>query len=242
MSKSFIAALFCLAAATAAVVDRVAVVVGKIVITESEVLQEVRLTAFLNNASLDLGPEQRRAAAERLVDQQLIRTEMEIGRYPEPSPTEADAVVRKFRQEHYSSIPEFRSALEKYGITEEQLKAHLIWQLGAIHFTDLRFRAGLPPSTAQPSNGLRGGPGTTSAANSVAPLTGTNRTTTSTGANRAAPANGVERSETTSKAIAPVTGQAASEPAPANVDQQMDAWLKEARGQTRIQFKKEAFQ
>src|SRR5690242_5513097 len=99
MGKSFIAALFLVAiGATGAVVDRVAVVVGKIVITESEVLQEVRLTEFLNDQPLDLRPGPRRAAAERLVDQQLIRSEMEIARYPEPSPADAEAVLRKFRQ------------------------------------------------------------------------------------------------------------------------------------------------
>src|SRR5580700_11903799 len=45
---------------SAAVVDRVAVVVGKTVITESEVLDEVRLTEFLNGQPLELGPQQRR--------------------------------------------------------------------------------------------------------------------------------------------------------------------------------------
>ena len=72
--------------------------------TESEVQDEVRLTEFLNQQPLDLGPEQRRAAAERLVDQQLIRNEMQIGGYPQPSQSEAEAMLRNFRQEHYRSI------------------------------------------------------------------------------------------------------------------------------------------
>src|SRR5450432_3413792 len=55
-------------AAAAGVVDRVAVVVGDTVITESEVLDELRLTEFLNSQPPDTRPEQRRAAAERLVD------------------------------------------------------------------------------------------------------------------------------------------------------------------------------
>src|SRR4051794_35389941 len=50
---------------SAAVIDRVAVVVGNTVITETEVLQEARLEAFLNQAPLDLSAQQRRTAAER---------------------------------------------------------------------------------------------------------------------------------------------------------------------------------
>jgi hypothetical protein len=198
--------------ASAAVVDRVAVVVGKIVITESEVQQEVRLTEFLNNEPLDLGPQQRRDAAERLVDQQLIRNEMEIGRYPEPSPGEARAVLLKFRQEHYASVNDFQAALKKYGITEEQLQQHLNWQLAAIHFTDLRFRT----ETPAPANG--------------------------TGGKTAGVTGGADRADSNSKGAPPAGAQTGAGMEPGTVDQQMDAWLKEARSQVRIQFKKEAFQ
>jgi len=180
----------------AAVLDRVAMVVGNQVFTESEVQDEVRLTQFLNQQPLDLGPDERRAAAERLVDQQLIRTEMQIGGYAQPFPSEAEAMLRNFRQEHYRSIAQFRAALEKYGISEEQLKQHLLWQLTAVRFTDVRFRTALPaPALPAPSiqsaNRLRAG---------------------------------------------------ADASAGSSVDQQMEAWLKTARGQTRIDFKKEAFQ
>jgi hypothetical protein len=179
----------------AAVLDRLAMVVGNQVFTEGEVQDEVRLTQFLNQQPLDLGPEQRRAAAERLVDQQLIRNEMQIGGYPQPPQSEADAMLRNFRQEHYRSIAQFRAALEKYGITEEQLKQHLLWQLAAVRFTDARFRPipapTLPAPSIQTADRLRAG---------------------------------------------------ADAPAGNSVDQQMDAWLKTARSQIRIDFKKEAFQ
>jgi parvulin-like peptidyl-prolyl isomerase len=173
-------------AATGAVVDRIAVVVGNTVITETEVLQEARLEAFLNQAPLELGPAQRKAAAERLVDQQLVKNEMAIGSYPQPTPAEADDMVRKFRQEHFGSIPQFRAALEKYGITEDQLKNYLTWQLAAIRFTDLRFGRATP-ADSNPQEANRTSPG-------------------------------------------------------ADVDQQMEAWLKEARSTTKVQFKPGAFQ
>ena len=92
------------AAAQTGVIDRVAVVVGNQVITASEVELEVRLTEFLNGAPLDLGPAARKAAAERLVDQQLIRNEMQAAGYAAP----AAAVPASFPPEK----------LEKYGVTQ----------------------------------------------------------------------------------------------------------------------------
>jgi hypothetical protein len=184
-------------AAGAAIVDRVAVAVGKTVFTESEVMDEVRLTEFLNQEPLDLGPQQRRAAAERLVDQQLLRNEMQIEHFSEPAPAEADAMLRDLRQKSFPGEAQYRAALQRYGITEQQLQQHLLWQLAVLRFTDQRFR----PEIAQAP-----GPEVTPAAAS---------------ADRASPA---------------------TDGAPTTVEQLMDAWLKEARNNTRVVFKPEAFQ
>jgi len=183
--------------AAAGVVDRIAVVVGKTVITESEVMEEVRITEFLNGQPLDLGPEARRAAAERLVDQDLIRNEMQIGHYPEPKAEEADAMLARLEKERFSNAGSLEEALAKYGLTEAELKRHLLWQIAVLRFTDQRFRVGLPAATGQG------------------------------GANRAAPG---------SETVADAGGNNSS------VDQQMEAWLKETRSQTRVRFNQEAFQ
>jgi hypothetical protein len=141
---------------SAAVVDRIAVVVGTTVITETEVLQEARLTSFLNQAPLDLGPAARRTAAERLVDQQLIRNEMRIGAYPQPTGAEIDDMLRNLKQERFGgSEAQYRAALDRYGITEDLLRRHLAWQLSAIRFTDLRFSpavAGIPNGDGESAN------------------------------------------------------------------------------------------
>ncbi len=179
-------AFFSGALLSAAVVDRIAVVVDKNVITESEVLQEIRLESFINDEPLQFGPAQRRAAAERLVDQQLIRKEMMAGGYNQPTDADVETLLRTVRQQHYPTESAYRAALERYGITEDELKKHLRWQVQALAFTELRFQTGLPEP----------------------------QSTDTQGANRSAN----------------------------NVDEQLDAWLKEARSQARIDFKKEAFQ
>ena len=171
---------------SAAVVDRIAVVVDKTVITESEVLQELRLAAFMNAEPLQFGAEQRRAAAERLVDQFLIRKEMVTGGYNQPTDADAETLFRTVLQQHYPSESDYRAALDRYGITQGDLKNYLRWQVEALRFTEARFQPNIPDP-------------------------------------QSTDAQGANRSET-------------------NIDAQMDAWLKEARSQARIVFKKEAFQ
>jgi hypothetical protein len=187
-------AILLAAASYGAVIDRVAVVVGTHVITETEVLREVRLTAFLNGQPLDVAPEKRKQAAERLVDQELLREEMELGRYPQPTDAEVQDMLAKYRQEHFRSDSEYRAALAKYGIAENDVKDHLRRQLALMRFTDARFQPGIPRLPEQnTANRMKAG--------AEPPATDGN-----------------------------------------SVDAQMDAFLKEARSNTRIQFKPEAFQ
>ena len=130
--------------ASAAVVDRIAVIVGPKVFTESEVLDELRLTEFLNQQPLDLSAAKRREAADRMVDQQLIRNEMETAHYPAPKPAEADTMLANFRREHFANSAQYRASLARYDVTEAQVKDRLLWQLAVIQFTDARFRPELP--------------------------------------------------------------------------------------------------
>ncbi|HLG97530.1 MAG TPA: hypothetical protein VKX49_14550 [Bryobacteraceae bacterium] len=123
-------------------IDRIAISVGNQVITESKIDEEVRVTAFLNNEKLDLSPAQKKQAAARLVDQALIKREMDLSRYPEPALSDADAAV-KDSQAHYPDAASFEQALHTYGITEAQLKEHLWWQLTVLRFVDYRFRPGI---------------------------------------------------------------------------------------------------
>jgi hypothetical protein len=186
----------CVAALPAAqTVDRIAVIVGGVPITQSEVLEEVRLTQFMNGEPLNVSADQMRTAAERLIDQQLLRNEMELGQYPAPTAAEADQMLQNFQREHYPAESQFRDALEKYGITEAQLKQHLVWQTAVLRFTETRFSANLPAPDMQ------------------------------------ADPQGANRSRA-----------GADAPSGNAVDQQLDNWLKETRAQTRIEFKKDAFQ
>jgi parvulin-like peptidyl-prolyl isomerase len=124
----------------AEIIDRIAVAVDKNVITESEVFRQIRITAFLNNEQPDFSPANKRATADRLVEQLLIRRELESTGYSSPaSPSDSYEELLK----RYKSQDEYRQALEKYGIQDADVRKALEWQVTLLEFVDLRFRPGV---------------------------------------------------------------------------------------------------
>lgn len=125
------------------IVDRIAVTIDKTVIAESEIVAQIRVTAFLNEAPVDLGRDARRTAADRLVEQALIRREIEISLYPTPSATEVEQQLEKMKATHFPDPQLYRAKLDEYGITEEDLRQSVVAQLLILHFIDYRFRPGI---------------------------------------------------------------------------------------------------
>jgi hypothetical protein len=130
------------AAARAGIVDRIAVSVGNRVITETDLDREIRITALLNNEKPDFGPAQKRQAAERMVDQTLVRSELEASRYLPPSAADTEAALRE-EKARFGDDAAYRRALAAYGVGEDDLKARLTWQLTLVRFIDVRFRPGI---------------------------------------------------------------------------------------------------
>jgi hypothetical protein len=146
-----------LAICNAAVVDRLALVVGKTAFTQSEVDNEARLTALETGKPLDLSATQRKQAAERLVDQQLLHDEMNVTGFQTLSTNDADALLLKFRQQHFASAALYNAALARYGVTEDELKQHLLWEVEVIRFTDQRFRPITAATDSQSANRTENG-------------------------------------------------------------------------------------
>ena len=130
------------AAARADVVDRIAVAVGNRAIKESQIDRDIRLTDFLNGAPLDESAASKRKAADRLIDQTVIRSEMAKGSYPTPSDAEVNATLAKIKQARFHNDADYQQALKTYGITEQELKAQIAFQLQVVRFVDLRFAKG----------------------------------------------------------------------------------------------------
>src|SRR5271163_311699 len=124
------------------IIDRIAISVGNQVITESQIEEEIRVTAFLNQEKLDLDSAERKKAAGRLIEQTMIRREMELSRYPMPAMSDAD-VALKNTQARFRTEAAYQEALQTYGITGDGLKRRLWWQATFLRFIDYRFRPGI---------------------------------------------------------------------------------------------------
>jgi parvulin-like peptidyl-prolyl isomerase len=124
------------------IIDRIAVAVGNQVVTTSDLDREIRVTAFLNQADPDFSPAARRKTAGRMVEQRLIRRELQLSRYPAPALAEAEPVLKQFIQEHYPTAGAYQEALRARGLTDDELRQAILWQLTLLRFIDDRFRAG----------------------------------------------------------------------------------------------------
>lgn len=128
----------------AVVIDRMAAIVGKHVIKASDIDRDLRLTQFMNGEQPDFSPEARRKAADRLIDQSIIRDEIANGGYSRPSESDADALLKQLERDRFGgSDARLQAELSRYGLTEQQLRAHLLWQLTVLRFIDQRFRPGV---------------------------------------------------------------------------------------------------
>ena len=128
----------------AVVYDRMAVIVGKRVIKSSDIGRDLRVTAFLNREQLSFNADARRKAADRLIEQTILRGEITSGGYRGASEDDAAAMLDKLRQERFAgSDTRLRTAVARYGLTEEELRAQLLWQLTVLRFIDERFRNGV---------------------------------------------------------------------------------------------------
>jgi hypothetical protein len=125
------------------VVDRIAVIVGKRVIKSSDIARDIRVTAFLNNETPSFGVAARRKSADRLIDQQLIREQIERGGYTPATDAGAASMLATIREGRLESAARFRNELAKYQITEEDLRRQLLLQLTVLRFIDQRFRPGV---------------------------------------------------------------------------------------------------
>jgi parvulin-like peptidyl-prolyl isomerase len=127
----------------ATVIDRIAIIVGNSVIKDSDIDRDIRITDFLNRDPLEFSAAARKRAADRLIDQALIRREIEVAQYPYATDQDVNNFLQQIRKQRFKSDADYRHALEEYGITEAQLRRALKWQLTVLHFIDMRFRPGV---------------------------------------------------------------------------------------------------
>ncbi len=132
------------AALLAETVDRIAVTVDNSVITLSEIQLQERTAAFLDSRAVRNDPDTLRQAAERLIDQTLIRREIAAAAYPAAPPDTARKMLAQIRKERFQDdAARYQKALSAARLREEDLLAQLAWQADLLRFVEARFRPGV---------------------------------------------------------------------------------------------------
>jgi len=198
--------------AFADIIDRIAASVGNRVIAVSDLDREIRVAAFLDGVQPDFSPAAKRATAERMIEQKLIRRELETSRYPVPDPSEVEPVLAEFREQHFKDDEEYGRALAERGITEQDVKDELLWQRTLLRFIEVRFRPAVQVSDQEIQDYFD---------KVVAPA-----------ARAAHPGEPVVLEDYRNQVEQTLTGK--------RVDREVDTWLKEARKRNEIVMHEDA--
>jgi hypothetical protein len=125
---------------SAVIVDRSAITVGNKVITDSDIIRRIRLTAFQNGMVPDLSLASRKETAQRLIDLKLVEREMDVGNYVRESAAQSAKQLSAFTEEHFKGSAEaLRLALAVIELTPADLQAELAEQADFESFIELRF-------------------------------------------------------------------------------------------------------
>ena len=131
------------------IIDRVAVSIGSQVVTKSMIRRMIRLQAFVENTPVVYSVENMKQAAERLIDQSLVRREIEITRYSPLPQREAEKQIEVFLKRRNMSQEQYRTNLAKYDFSEEDLRDEFLWQITVMQFVEFRFSPSVQVSEAE---------------------------------------------------------------------------------------------
>jgi peptidyl-prolyl cis-trans isomerase SurA len=135
------------------VIDRIVATVNGHIILQSDVEEAAAYQAFADDrAPTPVPAEQRKAALDRLIDQELIREEVHPADYQPASPAEVDGRIAEIRKLHPEVTNEasWLAALQGYGLSAAALRERVTADLNSWKAVDARLR----PSVAIDSRNI----------------------------------------------------------------------------------------
>ncbi len=130
-------------AGAAEVIDRIVATVNGHVILLSDWEDSLRYEAFSAGRPLDrITAEERKAALDRLIDQELLREQQPATDPPHASPEEVAQRVAEIRKQYADAETDlgWKALLDKYRLSEETLKSHVALELDLMRLVDARLR------------------------------------------------------------------------------------------------------
>ncbi len=90
-----------------------------------------------------MSSEARRKAAERLIDQILIRRELELNRFAPPASADVETQIAELMKSRQEDTGALSASLESYGFTLDDLRSEILYQIMLLRFVEFRFSAGI---------------------------------------------------------------------------------------------------
>jgi len=128
------------------VIDRIVAVVNGHIILQSQWDENVSYEAFIEQRPP--GPftlEQRKAALDRLIDQELIRQQSPTADFHHATASEVDRRLSELRKQYAvtSNDCDWQALLARYGLTESDLREKLANELDELRTVDAHLRPGV---------------------------------------------------------------------------------------------------
>jgi hypothetical protein len=127
----------------AEVLDRLVVTVNGHAILQSDWQDEVRYESFVAGRSLTgVTPQDRKGALDRLIDQELLREQMNPAESVPTSPEEVEKQLEAIKSDYagdHGAVP-WRDSLASYRLTETDVKNHIALELSQLRLVDARLR------------------------------------------------------------------------------------------------------
>lgn len=125
-------------------IDRVVAVVNGHTVLLSEWDSAARREALLDHKPLEsLTDTSRRATLDRMIDQEVMRSEMENSSAPQCTPQEIAARLRAIREQFPGATDDatWDAILRRYGVAGEELEAAVKMELNGLRLIDFRLRS-----------------------------------------------------------------------------------------------------
>ena len=132
-----------LSSSSAEVIDRIVATVNGQIILQSDWEEALRYEAFSSGRPFDrLNAEDRKAALDHLIDQELLHEQLRAPDSPHASPEEVAQRVAEIRKQYPNSESEthWHALLKSYGLSEEDLKNRVASQIDLMSLVDSRLR------------------------------------------------------------------------------------------------------
>jgi len=139
-------------------VERVVLVVNGHPILLSELEAALQREALLAAKPVATGEDERHAVLERMVDQEMLREEMERSTFQHASASDVDQKVQELRKTFPEAESEagWNAVLARYGVRPEELRSAIAFELDTLRLIDLRLRPAAQPDQGSIEEYYRG--------------------------------------------------------------------------------------